>query len=358
MIVSFYDKDFKGLQNNASLAVDNASFKLTKRAVDLDSLSCKCEAFTENIQPTFVVIRTDKGSVVYGALAGIPKTDKENQTEITGTDLKAMFKSDIYVDGDFSSCSDVYSLLDAIFDLWKYQVNKNTISCRIEYDPSVYDIQFGYLKQEAFSKRGVYNCWEDCFAPLLKYYGIYMTSKIDLVNKEIVFKVGNSFLKTSSIKLWELGKYDYGKHITEINETQAILHNTDTNETDEGYTWVLTLGSNANEVITSPGATGFVRNIFPIKRKVVYKEYTNSDDQVEIFNQANADALIMLANALYNENLDVDGIDADFDTAFNIIVKRGESVYKKLPVGELTYNYSGLVKVKIGYRITGLQFLL
>ena len=56
MIVSFYDEKFNGLQNNASLVVDAASYSLIRRAVDLDELKCTCEAFTESIQPTFVVV--------------------------------------------------------------------------------------------------------------------------------------------------------------------------------------------------------------------------------------------------------------------------------------------------------------
>ena len=50
MIISFYDKNFKGLQNNAALVVDSSSFSLVRRAVDCDDLRCRCEAFTENIQ--------------------------------------------------------------------------------------------------------------------------------------------------------------------------------------------------------------------------------------------------------------------------------------------------------------------
>jgi len=63
MIITFYDKEFKGLQNNASLVVDTGanSFALTKRGVDMDSLTCYAEAFTESIQPVFLVLKDDFG---------------------------------------------------------------------------------------------------------------------------------------------------------------------------------------------------------------------------------------------------------------------------------------------------------
>ena len=82
MIVSFYDKNFVGLQNNASLVVSRDSYKLIKRPVELNDISCICEAFTENIQPTFLVIKNDLGNYVYGCLAGVPLLNDKNQTEI------------------------------------------------------------------------------------------------------------------------------------------------------------------------------------------------------------------------------------------------------------------------------------
>lgn len=67
MIISFYDREFQGLKNNASLTVDNASYKLVRRAIDLDDFQCNCEAFREDINPTFVIVKNDRGNYVYGA---------------------------------------------------------------------------------------------------------------------------------------------------------------------------------------------------------------------------------------------------------------------------------------------------
>ena len=38
MIISFYNEKFVGLQNNASLVVDNPSYSLVRRGVELDEL--------------------------------------------------------------------------------------------------------------------------------------------------------------------------------------------------------------------------------------------------------------------------------------------------------------------------------
>src|SRR5699024_5640695 len=95
MIASFYDKNFKGLQNNASLVISKDSYSLIKRPVEMNTLSCVCEPFTEDIQPTFLVIQDNKGGCVYGCLAGIPLLNENNQTEINGTDLKSMLSSDV-----------------------------------------------------------------------------------------------------------------------------------------------------------------------------------------------------------------------------------------------------------------------
>ena len=62
MIISFYDHEFKGLPNNASLVVDNPSYSLVRRGVELDELKCTCEAFKEDIQPTFLIVKNDRGN--------------------------------------------------------------------------------------------------------------------------------------------------------------------------------------------------------------------------------------------------------------------------------------------------------
>ena len=96
MIISFYDKDLNTLFDNASLLVDKNSFNLVKRPVEFDEFTCICEPISEDIQPTFLVVKDDLGrEILYSCLAGIPQLNSENKTEINGTDLKSILSSEI-----------------------------------------------------------------------------------------------------------------------------------------------------------------------------------------------------------------------------------------------------------------------
>lgn len=344
MIISFYDKNFKGLQDNASLVIDNNSYLLIKRGVELDELKCACEAFTEDIQPTFLVVKNDKGNYVYGCLAGIPVLNKDNKTVVTGSDLKSMLKSDVVL--DFATYTTVNQVFDYVFGEWLSQVNQGSFSCELQYNDNVGAINLTDLKP---SGRGKYDCWTDIFAPYLKFYGLYMTSSLDLVNKKVIFTVGKAMCRDMNIKLWEFGIYDYGKWVADVNETQGIvLFGT---QLIEGYKWILT----SQNAITTNTA---LRDIYPIKRKLIIKETDDGTKVNELRQEANIEALELLSESLYKENIELSGIEADFETKFNLYVRRGQGLYKSLPCGELHYNAYGLQKVQVGYRFTGLQFLL
>lgn len=379
MIICFYDKDFKGEKDNAALVVDNSSFSLVRRAVDCDDFKCRCEAFTENIQPAFVVLKNDLGNYIYGALAGVPQLTKENQTEITAADVKTLLKSDVILDLT-KSFTNVNSFLSYVFGEWNTQVNQGTISSELRISDSVGDIAFDNLKPSAESV-AAYD------APYLKYYGLYMTTQIDLVGKKIIFNVGKSMCRDLNVKLWELGIYDYGKWVTDVNETQGYVLNTATNALTAGFKWIL---RSDNSITTNVE----YRNIYPIKRRVVVKETEDDAEVAALLDEANSEALKELTESMFQENIEIDAVneltenmfqenieidagdelmgsvyqgnigikvrDTDFETKFNIYVKRsGEtSLYKSLPCGELHYDGSGLKKVQIGYRLTGIQFII
>ena len=65
-----------------------------------------------------------------------------------------------------------------------------------------------------------------------------------------------------------------------------------------------------------------------------------------------------LADAMYQENIEIEGLNGNFESRFNIVVARGEKVYKSLPCGEMEYDAAGLKKIQIGYRTTGISFIL
>jgi len=355
MIISFYDNKFNGLQNNASLIMDNASYSLIMRGVDLDSLTCKCEAFTENIQPTFLIVKNDRGNYIYGCLAGIPQLNSDNQTEVTGSDLKTMLKSDVLLKFPRTFIS-VNQYLQYVFDEWNRQVNQNSFDCELIFDADADNVAFDNLIPSGETYLAV-NAWEDVFAPYLKYYALFMTGEVNLVKKKVVFRIGASMTRPMNIKLWELGVKNYGKWVADVNETQGYVLNTSTGKIstkEEGgkeVKWILT---SQNKIAIDPAA----RDIYPIKRKIIIKQ-TDDDAKVSsLVDEAAREALELLTNSMYKENIEIEGIQADFKTRFNIFVRRGETCYKSLPCGELHYNAAGLKKVQIGYRFTGIQFLL
>lgn len=348
MIVSFYDNKFERLLNNSSLKVDNDGYKLIKRPVELNELTCTCEAFTESIQPTFLVVSDARGRYVYGCLAGIPILNNENKTEINGSDLRTMLSSDVILDKqDFTSVNDA---INYIFMQWYTQVNQNSFDVELVYNDRVGTIDIGdlvplYPKQQ-------YDALEE-LQSLMRYYNLYLDSKIDLVHKKIQFIIGRTMLRPVNIKLWEYGVKSYGKVVADVNECQGYVVKTE-NDVDKWYEtyngvssirWILT-SSNDITIDTSK------RDIYPIKRKVI----TSSEDM----NDANALALETLLDSKFNENIELSAtaIQPTFETKFVVYVTRGNGIYKELPCGELQYDGTNtLTKFKIGYRYTSVNFI-
>lgn len=352
MIVSFYDKDFNGLLNNASLRVDNDSYKLIKRPVELNELTCTCEAFTEDINPTFLVISDARGRYVYGSLAGVPVLNSKNKTEINGTDIKSMLSSEVTL---HTISSDYFGIvneaIDYIFDQWDREVNQGSFKYKLIYTK---DVGYVYIKDLVpFYPFGKYNVLEE-LQSLLRYYKLYLDTKLDLVNGEIQFIIGRTMLEPVDVKLWEYGVKNYGKWIADVNECQGYFVETKDgaenwlivdNDGVPTIKWILTASGN---VTTDPNK----RDIYPIKRKIVSSSESMTD--------ANMLALETLLESQYNEDIELQATDIKptFETRFDVYVTRGSAEpYKKLPCGELQYDTSGLVKFKIGYRYTGVNFI-
>lgn len=380
MIASFYDKDFKGLQNNASLVIAKDSYSLVKRPVEMNSLSCVCEPFTEDIQPTFLIIQDNKGGYVYGCLAGIPLLNEDNQTEINGTDLKSMLSSDVILDTTANSYTTANDYITYLFNQWKEQVNQNSFNIELKFNDNVGTINLTDLKP-AFTEKDIYNAYDE-LAQYLKYYNLYIEGSVDLVNKKVIFTIGRTMFRNLRIRLWEYGIKNYGKWVADTNEAQGYYNNN--NDWQEGYKWVLRANNtiftlktvselpasatqgqyfynttdskyytydtenNQWQVVDNP------RDIYPIKRKVIVN--------TESIDKANEESLTELLNSLYNENIELNADDilqsnATFETNFAIYLKQGAGKYKDLPCGELQYDASGLIKVQIGYRYSGVDFI-
>lgn len=390
MIVSFYDKNFEGLQNNASLVVAKDSYSLIKRPVEMNTISCVCEAFTEDIQPTFLVIQDNRGKYIYGCLAGIPLLNEKNQTEINGTDLKSMLSSDVILD-QYNSLS-VNNTISYIFNQWKEQVNQNSFNVELVYNDNVPTMNKEWLKTEYgensyldinILEKDVYNAYDE-IAKYLRFYNLYIDSKIDLINKKVIFTIGVTMWKNKNlnIRLSDYGIKNYGKWVADTNECQGYYNNNGT--WTDGYKWILRTNNTIfilNTVSQLPGnatkgqyfynttdnnyytidtvnnqwkVVNNPRDIYPIKRKVIIN--------TESLDKANEESLTELLNSLYNENIELNADDiltdnATFETKFSIYLKKGQGLYKELPCGELHYNANGLTKVQIGYRYSGIEFI-
>ena len=385
MIASFYDKDFKGLQNNASLVIAKDSYSLIKRPVEMNSLSCVCEAFTEDIQPTFLIIQDNKGGYVYGCLAGIPLLNEDNQTEINGTDLKSMLSSDVILQP--TTYDYVNDYITYIFDQWKEQVNQDSFNVELDFTDNLKKLSETEDNREPMTElkpsteKDIYNAYDE-LAQYLKYYNLYIEGSVDLVNKKVIFTIGRTMFRNLRIRLWEYGIKNYGKWVADTNEAQGYYNNN--NDWQEGYKWVLRVNNtiftlktvselpasatqgqyfyntsdakyyaydtenNQWQVVDNP------RDIYPIKRTVVVN--------TESLEKANEESLTELLNSLYNENIDLNADDilqanANFETKFAIYLKQGGGKYKDLPCGELQYDATGLIKVQIGYRYSGVDFI-
>lgn len=348
MIASFYDKNFKGLQNNASLVISKDSYSLIKRPVEMNTLSCVCEPFTEDIQPTFLVIQDNKGGYVYGCLAGIPLLNENNQTEINGTDLKSMLSSDVILQP--TTYDYVNDYITYIFNQWKEQVNQNSFNVELNFTDNLKKISEKEDYREPMTdlqpntEKDVYNAYDE-LAQYLKYYDLYIEGSIDLINKKVIFTIGRTMFRPLRIRLWEYGIRNYGKWVADTNEAQGYYNNNGTWQ--EGYKWILT---SSNDITINES----LRDIYPIKRKVIVN--------TESLEKANEESLTELLNSLYNENIDLNADDilqanANFETKFAIYLKQGAGKYKDLPCGELQYDATGLIKVQIGYRYSGVDFI-
>ena len=350
MLISFYDKNMNIIPDNSSLVIDGKSYSLIKRGVDFDSLKCECEPYTADIQPTFIVVKSDIGRYIYAALAGLPEKTAENKTVINAADIKTMLNSDVLL--DYSTYSTVEQIIEYILAQWNTQVNQNSFAVEIGYK------NFASMAVTDFAPvpgKGIYNAWEQ-IQEILRFYKLYIYSELNIVDKKVVFTVGKAMTRNINIKLWELGVENFGRWIANINETQGYIKYTDKVSGTETWTpltkWIIT---SANQ-ITSNVAN---RDIYPIKRKLILKETDNADEITKLTNEANIEALKALTESMYQENIEINAPQfiADLDAQFSIYTRQGGTLYKTLPCGELHYDASGLKKIQIGYRFQGLEFI-
>lgn len=338
MIVIFYDKDFNALQNNASLNV--GKYEIRKKAIDFDDFNCTSEAFVEDVNPCFVVLKTDVGRYKYGCFAGIPQINNDNQTSLQGSDLKTLLNNDVLI--QFGTYQNLKEMMDYLFTTFNTQVIQNSYT--VEFNTSdISNINLSILIPGTTLQ--VYNCW-DFIVPYLKYYDCYMESIIDLSTKKIIFYIKKANKYVVPLKLWEHDIKNYGKWIASVNEAQAVVSLNGT--LSYGTKYLLLSNNQITNVVND-------RDIFPIKRKVFFKETTNNEEVQSLINEASIEALTTLVEARFNESitLPITGIsrfeNAGFDTSFAIYAKRGV-LYKTLPIGTIYEDGTDKKELTIGYK--------
>ena len=342
MIITFYDKNFNALQDNASLNV--GQWNLTRRAVDFDDFTATSEPFLENINPTFIVLKDNYGRYRYGAFAGIPELTKDNQTSLQASDLKTIFNNDIVA--AFGTYSYVKDYFEDVFSYFDAQCVQGSFT--IDYDiDALAGMDMLSLKPETVLKS--YNVWEELIVPYLKYYDCFIETKLNVKQKKIIFTIKRCNNKTIPLRLWEFNIRNYGKYITSINEAQgAVIRVWSGGTKTDGIKWILT-SDNAITTIESN------RDLYPIKRKVILKEANTAEEYTSVMNEANMEALRTLVEARYQESftIPVDNDqryeNIDFDTTFRIFAKPSV-FYKYLPLGEIIEDNTGKKTLKIGYK--------
>lgn len=339
MIITFYDNNFIALQNNASLNV--GKYNLTRKAVDFDDFSATSEAFVENVNPCFVVMKDDRGRYKYAGFAGIPELSDENQTNLQASDLKTLFNNEILA--QFTSYTYLDEFLSALFIAFNTQVVQGSFAIDIDLT-DVSDIAISDLAPSTNLK--VYNVW-DLIVNYLKYYDCYITSELDVANKTINYTIAKIDKYELSLQLWNYPSIkNYGKWIASLNEAQAVV----------SVSGSLTYGTKfillSDSSITSAES---LRDIYPIKKTTILKETTSSADLANLLNEGNQEAIEKIVENRYNESIEIGTSniasyqDAGFDTSFNVYAERG-TLYKKLPLGTIFENQDGLQTITLGYK--------
>lgn len=346
MIISFYDKNFKALQNNASLNV--GEWNLTRRVVDFDDFNAISEAFVEDVNPTFIIMSDDFGRYKYGAFAGVPSLQENNQSIIQASDLKTIFNNEIMFLFNCEETDTLKDVFDNILNEVKTQIIQGTLN--IEFDTlNLENIDLDILKPSAIEFE-VYNVWTDLLVPYLKFYNIFIDTKIDLRNKKIIFTFLNAKSQIKTLKLFEV-QNEYEKQISSINDCQAIVQIGSQFVYSNKY---LLLSNNDITIDESK------RDILPVKNKIVLKTTENVADVEKLLLEGIEECLTTLIEARYSETIKIKVSDTffekdEFGVSYDIFIKKGQ-FYKNIPIGQIYENFKGVKTITIGYKADDVTF--
>lgn len=351
MIMSFYDRDFVPIKNNASFVIDNASYRLTKKPIDLNEFSCVCEPFTEDVQPTFCVVKDNRGRYIYGALAGVIEINDKNQSVINGTDLKTLLDIDLLIDISGQNFTTVNQYFRFLFDNMDFKIigmidNMGRI---LKFDDNMGNVNLTYLYpgSDTEDKQFVVNVLTE-LQTYAKYYDLYIDPVIEITTGATIFNIGRTMSEPKNIKLWEKGIHNYGKHI--LGTIQYLAFYNDNGNYDMSNVWTLL---DDNTITSNQNITSVERS--PLKRRIVVSTKSTED--------ADKEAISALLDEKYKEDIElpVDIISNEshsFKDKYIIWRNKGDNKpYTELPCGALYYNSNGLYKYKIGYRYTDINYI-
>lgn len=348
MIVTFYDSNFRALQNNASLNV--GEWNLVRRVVDFDDFNAISEAFVEDVNPTFVIFSDDLGRYKYGAFAGIPKLQENNQSVIQASDLKTILNNEIMFLFDCEENDNLKNVFDKIFSVVQEQIIQDTFN--VEFDTTALNkIELDTLKPSAI-EYDVYNVWSDLIVPYLKFYDIFIDTKIDLRNKKIIFTFLNAKSQIKTLKLYEI-QNEYEKQVAGINDCQAIVKFG--NQFVYGNKYILL---NNNSITTDETK----RDLLPVKNAIIFKTANEISEVDTLLIESAEQCLTTLINSRYNETIKINVSDTffendDFGVSYDVYVKKGQ-FYKNIPIGQIIENNKGIKTIIIGYKADDVVFYL
>lgn len=356
MIINFFDRNFRPLTDNASLAVE--SYELIRSAVDFDTFKCICEPHGININPFFVTLEDDKGRYVYGTMAGIPERQTaNNKTQIIAADLKTLFNGEVALDFRGINYTLLSSYIQHLFNVFSAQLVQGLYPISIDLT-GLGDKAFNMalVKTDAAFKADL---WATLSETLL-YNDCYIESQIQLydtqqynrngvlvtIPKGIHFRIASNKLVTKPIVLTDYNIEDFSKTIAPLNE--AVVYDKDLTSVQK--TWYLL----SDNQLTQNKA---LRDLFPIKRKIF---------SGDVVSNAESEAVLALAENKYQENIAIpfnaaiNPQDFYFDTFLDIYPQptfdnEGNRInkYKSLPVGAIGITESregSTYWLEIGYR--------
>lgn len=329
MYFVLYDKDFKVLGQEGTRCIE--SFKLQRRSYDFSALQITGAKIDSTLDPFWISLNNNDGSIYYMTLFGVASTDEKNKTKLEAKDLKKIFDNEIVLDFSFSQ-----KLSDMLLYVWEQFISQIDIGFPIsEFNvDDITDINIVSDVREVGKK--VYNVW-NLLSSEIYYYNIHIDYKIDPFNKKITFYVKKNNKETRDLVLSDFGITELEKVIGDINMVAVW----DKELTNIYHTYYLyndnTIGTNASDI----------KRIYPAKCKI-YNE--------ESIDEGKKKAVLDLALARYYENINITLnnytmgerlMNVDFTTSFDIY---SDTFYKSLPIGEIEEDEKGTKIIKIGYR--------